>query len=114
MNWYEVVALFKDEDDDVRVIEGSNVHIRGEVDDVLVIQIPAGVNHGAILSGVQEILRKEKLEKSVIVLDKNINVVKFKPVEKNKANVMETKYQEAIKQERVLMKQNAPTTQVQQ
>lgn len=92
--WFEVVGLFKEEDKEPKDIEGHNVYIRGEVDNMIIIQVPKGVHHQTILAGIQRILDKEKIEKGVFVIDQDINFMKLEPVEKNKSFVMEAKYQE--------------------
>ena len=92
MNWFEVVAIAKEEDNEVVDVEGSHVYIRGEIGDMLVIQIPTGIDHQNILQGVQRMLDSEGIEKGVFVIDQDIQMMKLEPVEENKARVMEEKY----------------------
>lgn len=111
--WFEVAAVHRKEEEEVRDIEGSHVYIRGHVDDMLVIQVPTGVDHNTILAGIQRMLAKENIDKGVFVIDREIDMMKLVPVPRQKAKVMEAKHQEIKARNRAEMSkpsQNAPTT----
>jgi len=107
--WYEVVGI-ADASDEVKNIEGNDVYIRGGLDDLLVIQVPKGVNHQAILQGIERMLKAEGIEKGVFVIDKDIQMMKLATVPRHKAKVFEAKYQEV----KASKTQNAPTTETPQ
>jgi hypothetical protein len=107
--WFEVVAIHRKDDGEVRDIGGNHVYIRGHIDDMLVIQVPTGVDHASIMAGVQKMLQAEGIDKGVFVIDTEIDMVKLKPVERSKAKVMEAKHQR-VKAENKNPSQNAPTT----
>lgn len=108
--WFEVAAVTKKEDAEVKDVEGNNIYIRGHIDDMLVIQVPKGVNHQTILTGIQRMLDREKIDKGVFVIDQDIEMMKLVPVQKDKARVLEKRHQ-AIKAARLSSpEQNAPTT----
>jgi len=108
--WFEVVAVSKKDDAEVKDIEGNHVYIRGSIDNMLVIQVPGGVNHQAILQGVQRMLDAEGIDKGVFVIDQDIEMMKLQPVHRDKARVMEAKHQAVRKARLASAKQNAPTT----
>lgn len=115
--WFEVVAVHRKEEEETRDIEGNHVYIRGHIDDMLVIQVPTGVDHNIILAGIQRMLAKEGIDKGVFVIDREIDMMKLRPVERNKAKVMEAKHQEIRARNRAEMakpQQNAPTTKTRQ
>ena len=111
--WFEVAAVTKKDDAEVKDVEGNNVYIRGHVGEMLVIQVPKGVNHNTILAGIQRMLAKEGIDKGVFVVDQDIEMMKLVPVERSKAKVMEAKHQKiraANRAEAAKPKPNAPTT----
>jgi len=115
--WFEVAAVHRKGEEEVRDIEGNHVYIRGHIDDMMVIQVPQGVDHNAILSGIQRMLAKEGIDKGVFVIDREIDMMKLVPVERSKAKVMEAKHQEIKARNRAEMSkphQNAPTTKTRQ
>jgi hypothetical protein len=115
--WFEVVAVHHKGDEEVRDIEGNHVYIRGHIDDMLVIQVPTGVDHNTILAGIQRMLTKEGIDKGVFVIDREIEMMKLKLVERSKSKVMEAKYQEIRARNRAELAkpyQNAPTTKTRQ
>jgi len=108
--WYEVAAVSKKGDAEVRDIEGNNVLIRGNLGDMLVIQVPKGVNHQVILQGIQRMLDRENIERGVFVIDKDIEMMKLVPVDREKAKVLERKHKASRAARAAASKQNAPTT----
>lgn len=108
--WYAVAAISRKDEAEVRDIEGSDVLIRGSLADLLVFQVPKGVNHQQILQGIERVLQAENIDKGVFVIDDGIEMMKIVPVAKDKAKVLETKYQAA----KAAAQQNAPTTEVPQ
>jgi hypothetical protein len=110
--WYEVTAVLRD--GEVKDIEGSNVYIRGSIDNMLVIQVPKGVNHNQIMAGIQRMLQAEGIDKGVFVIDKDIEMMKLNSVERSKARVMEAKHQAIRAAKLATSKQNAPTTETPQ
>lgn len=112
--WFEVAAISKKENCEVKDVEGNHVYIRGSIDNLLVLQVPPGTDHGVLLAGVQRVLQSEGIEKGVFVIDNDIEMMKLVPVPKSRARVMEAKHQ-AIKAEKAeRAKQNAPTTRTKQ
>lgn len=108
--WFEVVAIHRKEEKEVRDIEGSHVYIRGHIDDMLVIQVPKGVDPQVILQGIQRMLQAEGIDKGVFVIDQEIEMMKLQPVARDKARVMEAKHQQVKAASLAKSKQNAPTT----
>lgn len=109
--WFEVTAISNKEDAEIKDIEGNHVYIRGNIDDLLIVQVPPGSDHQTLLAGIQRMLQAEGLDKGVFVIDDAIEMMKLVPVSRDRAKVMEAKHQ-AMKAERT--KQNAPTTRTKQ
>lgn len=108
--WYEVAAISRRDEAEVRDIEGASVLVRGHLADLLVIQVPKGVDHQQILQGIQKVLQAENIDKGVFVIDDGIEMMKLVPLARHKAKVMEARHQEA----KATARQNAPTTEVPQ
>jgi len=112
--WFEVTAIANKEDAEIKDIEGNHVYIRGNIDDLLIVQVPKGADHQTLLAGIQRMLKAEGIDKGVFVIDDVIEMMKLVPVSRSRAKVMEAKHQ-AMKSERLAnTKQNAPTTRTKQ
>lgn len=87
--WFEIVSYFQEgEEGRYLDVEGQQLFVRGNIDDVIVVQVPA--HYGSqqahqIMGAVQRTMQGAGVDRPLVLMPDDVKLMKVRPVSKKRS-----------------------------